>query len=157
MLRLAIVSLLCLMPSAVAVEGAPHCLTVEAAAVRVIDGDTVAVQGLQFGAGAVAIDLGEMRVRLDGIRAPDIGKAQAACPLERARGVAAGKRLREMIDAADVVEICALPRRSLDRFIGSIRGDGERLGHRLIAEGYASDSADADWCRSSLDFPTESP
>jgi len=57
------------------------CLTVRSDAVRVIDGDTVAIEGLQLVASGQRLDLGEMTLRLEEISAPEVGW-RAACARE---------------------------------------------------------------------------
>lgn len=146
MLRAVIASLICLLPSPVAVQENHDCLRVDPAAIRVKDGDTVAIEGSQFAIGGTHVSLGEMALRLDGIVAPEPG-GRDACETERIRGRLAAARLAALISAADDVEICLTTRRSFERFVGALRVDGQRLGEALISEGLArSSAAVGNWC-----------
>ena len=92
---------------------------------RTIDGDTFEVRGA-----------GE-RIRLANIDTPETGN-RAACAAERSAAAGATQRARNLIGAANRIDIRRTGR--VDRYgrtIGFIILDGRDLGEQLIAEGYA--------------------
>ena len=91
--------------------------------IRVVDGDTV--------------DRWIWRWRLARLDAPEIRKAQ--CPEERAAGIAAAQRLREIIASGRTVRLAPAQWR-LDkwgRLVGRLEVDGQDVAAILIAEGHA--------------------
>lgn len=104
----------------------------EAPALRIIDGDTVA--------------LGEERIRLIGIDAPEHG-GRAECRAEELLGELAARRLAEILQE----ELVAIDRHGRDYFgrtLARIETSGGDVGERLLQEGYAEvyDGRRFDWC-----------
>jgi endonuclease YncB( thermonuclease family) len=101
--------------------------------VQVIDGDTIRVGGH------------DRDIRLIGFNTPET--ARAHCDVERERGYAAMRRLRALVDSADlqlqaVPCACAPNTEGTDacnygRRCGILRANGFDVGERLIAEGFA--------------------
>ncbi len=111
--------------------GAPQALSGHQ--VQVVDGDTIRVQGH------------DRDIRLVGFSAPET--ARARCDVERERGYTAMRRLRAIVDSAELAlqpvscgcapntegtEACNSGRRC-----GILRANGWDVGERLIAEGLA--------------------
>ncbi|ETX12730.1 hypothetical protein OCH239_17440 [Roseivivax halodurans JCM 10272] len=97
-------------------------VAVTAAALRVIDGDTVEFQGLNY--------------RLTGYDTPEV--RNAACEIEKALGNRATARLQAMIDAASSMELRVKAGRDrYGRGLGSLLVDGQDVGDVLIAESLA--------------------
>jgi endonuclease YncB( thermonuclease family) len=94
------------------------------ASVRVIDGDTVDVDGERI------------RLRSDAgpIDAPELGKAK--CPLELFRAQVAKERLEQIMAPNDF----AIERRGKDRYgrtVGVVYSEGVDVGAILVREGHA--------------------
>lgn len=121
---------------ALAISSALLCAPATAApiarsAIRVIDGDTIAV--------------GKLHYRLVGFDAPEIGRAR--CPVERALGLAARDRLREIVGNGrlDLTEVaCACAAKTVGthlcnygRRCGVLTVAGRDVGAILIREGLA--------------------
>lgn len=68
--------------------------------VRVIDGDTIVVDA----SADLPAELAELRVRLRGIDAPEVGH-RARCEAEREAGAAATARVAALLDAAETVVV----------------------------------------------------
>lgn len=95
---------------------------IAAAEIRVIDGDTVEWQGVNY--------------RLEGFDAPET--LQADCEAERAMGEATASMLRSLILGADQIDVQVQP--GTDKFgrgIALLLTDGEDVGQRLISQGLA--------------------
>lgn len=108
---------------------------IQAADIRVIDGDTIAWNGTNY--------------RLLGFDAPET--RQAACEAERAMGEAATAMLRSMILEAKRIEIIAQARKDrYGRGLAHLLADGEDVGDRLIsqklAHPYDGKKARQPWC-----------
>jgi len=101
--------------------------------VQVVDGDTIRVQGQ------------DRDIRLVGFNTPETSRVQ--CDVERERGYAAMRRLRSIVDTAQlelqpVSCACAPGTEGTDacnygRRCGVLRANGWDVGERLIAEGFA--------------------
>jgi endonuclease YncB( thermonuclease family) len=106
---------------------------IDAADIRVIDGDTIRVHHQK------------PNVRLVGFNAPETRKAQ--CPSERALGDQATRRLRDLVRAGKLdFEFVACSCRpgtegtqtcNYGRRCGTLRADGRDVGAILISEGLA--------------------
>ncbi|WP_156795485.1 thermonuclease family protein [Bradyrhizobium icense] len=102
--------------------------------VRVIDGDTISLED------------GKPNVRLVGFNAPEMG-SRARCEVERQKGEAATRRLRELVsngrsDLQQVACSCAPGTEGTDacnfgRRCGTLRINGVDVGSTLINEGLA--------------------
>lgn len=100
------------------------------AACHIVDGDTLRCQA--------------ERIRLIGIDAPET--EQAKCASERARGLAAKDRLRELLAPGFTVE-----RDGVDRYgrtLATVRVNGRDVGAVMVAEGLARPYAGGrrPWC-----------
>ncbi|MFG1255932.1 thermonuclease family protein [Xanthobacter flavus] len=101
-------------------------------AIRVIDGDTIAV--------------GEVHYRLVGFDTPEAGE-RARCPAERMLSALATRRLRQIVDGGwlDLQEVdcrcrpgtAGTPRCNHGRLCGRLTANGQDVGETLLAEGYA--------------------
>lgn len=97
-------------------------VAVTAAALRVIDGDTVEFQALNY--------------RLTGYDTPEVRHAE--CEAERALGNRATAQLQAMIDSASAMELrVEAGRDRYGRGLGSLLVDGRDVGDVLISEGLA--------------------
>lgn len=95
---------------------------VAAADIRVIDGDTVEWQGVNY--------------RLEGFDAPET--RQADCEAEREMGEATASMLRSLILGANKIDVQVQPRTDkYGRGIARLLTDGEDVGQRLISQGLA--------------------
>jgi endonuclease YncB( thermonuclease family) len=111
--------------------GAP--LQLSAGQVQVVDGDTIRVHGQQAD------------IRLMGFSTPETVRAR--CDAERERGYTAMRRLRAIVESADLAlqpVPCACPSNAegpeacnMGRRCGILRANGWDVGERLIAEGLA--------------------
>lgn len=90
------------------------------------------------------IRLGEERVRLEGIDAAEI---RGACDAERRLARITRDRLAELL-AGGEVEIERNGRDRYGRTLATVYVDGENVGDRLVAEGYARvwRGRREDWC-----------
>jgi endonuclease YncB( thermonuclease family) len=111
--------------------GAP--LSLASHQVQVVDGDTIRVRGQ------------DRDVHLLGFNTPETSRAH--CDVERERGYAAMRRLRALVDSAEL-ELQAVPCAcapntegtdacNYGRRCGILRANGVDVGERLIAEGFA--------------------
>lgn len=89
-------------------------------AIRVIDGDTIAI--------------GRERIRLSGIDAPET--EQAKCRSERRAGLAAKARVQDLIGSSSVT-LDRVGRDIYGRTLAVVYVDGIDLGALLVAEGHA--------------------
>jgi micrococcal nuclease len=108
-------------------DGAPPAASgvADPVQLRTVDGDTFEVRGT-----------GE-RIRLANVDTPEAGN-RAACAAERSAASAATSRARQLVDAATRIDIRRTGRvDQYDRTIGFILLDGQDLGERLIADGFA--------------------
>ncbi len=109
-------------------------IAVTAAALRVIDGDTVEFQALSY--------------RLTGYDTPEVRHAE--CAAEKALGNRATARLQAMIDTAASMELrVEAGRDRYGRGLGSLLVDGRDVGDVLILEGLAKRYAGGQrrgWC-----------
>ncbi|WP_265528629.1 thermonuclease family protein [Sphingomicrobium marinum] len=104
----------------------------------VVDGDT--------------IKLGERKIRMLGIDAPEV--AEPRCAAERERGIAAAARLLDLLNSGPVWLVMTAERdhddygRDLRRIEVDYGTGRERIGDVLVREGLAAryDGAKADWC-----------
>ena len=117
----------------------PSFLILLAASVTVIDGDTLIIDG--------------ERVRLHGIDAPEIRRAQ--CPEEREKGLQARAFVQGVLSTNAAIELNAVQVKP-DRYgrtIGTVSIAGEDLGEMLIDAGYAAEwdydggAEKPEWCR----------
>ncbi|RPI47205.1 MAG: thermonuclease family protein [Hyphomicrobiaceae bacterium] len=92
----------------------------DAAAVRVIDGDTVVIE--------------RTVVRLEGIDTPETWRWR--CSAEQVLGLKAKARLEVLLDGRDVTFVGGR-RDRWGRTLGTVYADGEDVAERLIAEGLA--------------------
>lgn len=121
----------------------------------VVDGDTLAIPGLQVTIGDKVLPLGtkgELRVRLEGVDAPETMKQFAGCPEEIALGMDAKRVLQDMTDGKPV-ELCTEGKTDrYRRLIGRLYvwTDGGRLNVQsaLIERGLAKawTGKKANWC-----------
>ncbi len=96
--------------------------TVDPAAVYVVDGDTIRMDGDSW--------------RLVGLDTPETYKPR--CDFELALGQAATARLRELMASGRVVEVIRLPGRDrFDRGLARLYIGGENIADILISEGLA--------------------
>lgn len=107
------------------------CQDATAQELVVVDGDTVR--------------LGEERIRIEGIDAPEI--AEPACLAELMLGELAALRLEALLDAGEV----EIVRTGVDvngRTLALLYVDDDDVGERLVAEGYADYwlGRQVDWC-----------
>jgi endonuclease YncB( thermonuclease family) len=112
--------------------GAPQALS--STQVQVVDGDTIRLQGQQND------------VRLLGFDSPQT--ARARCDVERERGYTTMRRLRALVESANLElqpAACACPPNTegtdscnLGKRCGILRANGWDVGERLIAEGLAT-------------------
>lgn len=109
-------------------------VAVTAAALRVIDGDTVEFQALSY--------------RLTGYDTPEVRLAE--CEAERALGNRATAQLQAMIDSAAAMELRVEARRDrYGRGLAELWIDGRDVGPVLAGEGLArlyDGGARQDWC-----------
>ncbi len=94
---------------------------VEAPEIYVIDGDTI------------RLDSGES-IRLVGIDTPEIRNAE--CASERAAGLAAKDRLRQLVDGAAVIRLERRWRDKYGRTLAILTIDGRDAARLLVAEGH---------------------
>lgn len=121
------------------------CLPISREALRVIDGDTVAIEGLQLVAGGRSLDLGEMVLRLEGIDAPELGW-RAACDREARLAGLARDRLQDLVGRAEQLLACPTRRKTLGRYRGALRDGRADLGLLLVVEGLAASGDGRSWC-----------
>ncbi|WP_184566897.1 thermonuclease family protein [Sulfitobacter undariae] len=96
--------------------------TIRAQDIRVVDGDTIA--------------LGAHNIRLMGFDTPETYRAK--CTFERNRGDAATKRLRNLVNGANTLDVRLTGRRDkFGRGLGGLYVDGRDVGALLIEEGLA--------------------
>lgn len=105
-------------------------LSLALAGCKITDGDT--------------IRCGDERIRLIGIDAPET--EQAKCASERARGLAAKERLRQLLSGGFTIE-----RDGVDRYrrtLATLYVNGVDVGSVMIAEGHAREYAGGrrPWC-----------
>lgn len=116
------------------VQRATGPVAVTAAALRVIDGDTLEHQGLSY--------------RLKGYDTPEV--LHADCDAEKALGNRATARLQAMIDAASSMELRVEDERDrYGRGLAELWIDGRNVGPVLIGEGFArlyNGGARQGWC-----------
>jgi endonuclease YncB( thermonuclease family) len=102
----------------------------------VVDGDTVR--------------RGFTSYRLYGIDAPETQKGKAKCPEERALGLMAAQRVRDLISSARRAELMVVPRREkYGRTLADLFADGHNVGDILLTEGLAVryfGKRNPDWC-----------
>ena len=113
--------------------------------VRVIDGDTVAVDA----SADMPPELAEVRVRLRGLDAPEIS-SRAQCERERAGGKAAAAFVERKVAEAEIVEV-RNPQWGKwgGRVVADVLIDGESLAVALVQSlhgRWCGGGARADWC-----------
>ena len=91
--------------------------TTAMAGVRVIDGDTIAID--------------DVTIRLLGVDTPETFRSR--CPNEHALGLAAKRRLGELLDAGPVTYV-AQGKDRYQRTLATVHADGIDVGARLIEE-----------------------
>ena len=101
---------------------APTGTTINAASIYVVDGDTIKIN--------------EQSYRLLGYDTPETYRAD--CPEEKALGMAATKRLRDLIDAAQTVTLDTTGKPDkYRRVLAHLNLDGVDVGQSLIGENLA--------------------
>ncbi len=117
--------------------------------VRVIDGDTVAVDA----SADMPVEIAELRVRLRGVNTAETGH-RAACEAERAAGEAAAAFTAEAVaDASEILVRAPEWGAWGGRIVADLVLDGRSLAALLIAAGYDGDA----WCAGAADVGAEVP
>ena len=101
--------------------------------IYVIDGDT--------------LDIGNERIQLENIDAPEVG-IHAACPSERRRGARAARHARRLLVNANDIQIDRHYSDVYGRTLARIRLDGRDMGLAMIQDGHARywTGARRRWC-----------
>ena len=121
---------------ATALPAAAHAADYAWPVVRVIDGDTIVVDA----SADLPAALADLRVRLRGIDAPEVGH-RAGCEAERAAGAEATARAAALLDAAETVVV---RNPEWGKWGGRVVADVVLDGEYSLADWVAVDGVD--WC-----------